>query len=37
VAVEKIEGDIYSVIGLPIGGVVEALDHFRDNGCFPIS
>lgn len=35
VAVEKIEGDIYSVIGLPIGGVVEALNHFRDKDSFP--
>lgn len=36
VAVEKIEGDIYSVIGLPIGSVVRALDTFRRTGDFPL-
>lgn len=32
VGVKRIEGDIYSVIGLPIGDVVEALNRFKEKG-----
>lgn len=32
VGVKRIEGDIYSVIGLPIGEVVEAINAFNEKG-----
>jgi septum formation protein len=32
VGVEKIEGDIYSVIGLPIGQVVQAINQVKEKG-----